>query len=199
MPALRPFYFFLILTIGLTACSADKSEAEANQDDKAEQLPKVDASKFRKFQGEGFTIQLLKEMSWNRASGMTLLDADHLSKQYHVTIQSYPISYFKNDSQFPKDSKKQLKWFATAEGNALKGKLLNVKFEEMTETLVNKRKCFKQTIHGKAYGFPLRKTFFLRYYETDNSLIKISAWTTSEHAEGYEKLAQYMGMTFKAK
>lgn len=185
----------LLLLVGLSACSGNDADKENQKTGKVEQLPKVDKSRFREFKGEGFSIQLLKEMSWKEVAGMNLLSAEYLPKEYHLAIESYPFHYVKHDSSFPKDSEKQLQWFAKTAGLELKGKLVNPVVENLTESMVSKRKCFKQKIHGKEYGFPLRKTYFLRYYQTKDSFIKISAWTISDNAKDYEKLAQYMGMT----
>ncbi len=195
MPSLRTGFLLVLIALAFSSCSGEKTQEDKSN--KEEELPTVDKSKFREFKGDGFSIQLLKEMSWNEVSGNNLLDADLLSKEYHLSVNSNPISRYKNEEDFPGDSNKQLKWFAKKEGVSLKDRLLNATSEKLIETSVDNRKCFKQTIQGKEYGFPLRKTFFLRYYKTNDAFIKITAWTPSKDADKFEKLVQYMGMTLK--
>ena len=195
MSALKPAIILVSLLLVLAGCSADSTEEKEGSN--KEQLPKVDASKFRKYQGDGFTIQLLKEMSINTGVVVTLLEADYLPKEYHLEVKAYPNRLVLSEPSCPKDPKKQLEWFAKTESNSTISKARNVKAEKLVKTMVDDRPSFKRTIHGVNYGLPKRKTVFLRYYQTKNAFVRIAAWTTSENAEAFEPLAQYMGMTLK--
>ncbi|XOV68945.1 MAG: hypothetical protein ACFHU9_07120 [Fluviicola sp.] len=195
MSALKPVFFFLLFFIVVSSCSTDASKDKA--DTLEEQLPKVDTSKFRKYKGEGFSIQLLKEMTVNEASGMMVLDADFLPKEYHLSIEPIPITHFRNDSEFPKKPDEQLHWLMNQEVKRIVSGPKKSEVLPLEKTTVDGARCVKQTIYGYEYGFPLRKAILLRYYLAKDAIIKITAWTTVENAKEYEKLAQYMGMSFR--
>lgn len=195
MSSIRLLFFISAFLIVGSGCS-ESVDYDEKKSSNEEQRPEIDTSKFREFKGDCFRIQLLKDMTLNKVSGTQLLEADYLPEEYHLKVFTTPISSYDHEESFPKDLDKQLEWFAKSESDRLKAKLLDSEKESLTETMVRNHQCFKQVIRGKSFGFPLQKTFFLRYYKTDNSLISIIAWTATKNENSFKSLQQYMGMSF---
>ena len=136
-------------------------------------------------------------MSQNRVSGDVWLEASYLPKEYHLEIKRIPTARFKKVEDFPTSEKKQLNWFALHHSQKLQQHLVSLEEQPLQPVLVNDRSCYKKKVRGKEFGFPLEKCYFLRYYQTDEAFIAITAWTVPENAKTFEKIAQYMGMTFE--
>lgn len=196
MSALKQIPFFLILILVITGCGSDESADLVKGTD--EQLPKVDASKFRNVKTDAFEVSVLKKMSLNRTSGDLILSANYLPEEYHFEIYSIPHKRFKHDDDFPSDKGKRLEWFANQHSKKLQNRIETLDQEPMQMVASNKQECFKKTLTGKEFGFPIAKTYFLRYYEMDENFIAIVSWTTHFNANKFEKFAQYMGMKFQS-
>lgn len=197
MSALKHVPFFLFFFCVIVGCSSNESTDLVKGID--EQLPKVDASKFHEVKKDAFEISVLKKMSLNRTSGDLIFSADHLPDEYHFDIYSIPRSRFAHDAAFPSDKGNRLEWFANQHSEKLQHRMIALDQEPMQKVVSNKQKCYKQTLRGKEFGFPIDKTYFLRYYQMDGDFIAIVSWTTQFNAEKFEKLAQYMGMKFKTR
>jgi len=195
MSALRVSFIFLFTLTFLIACTEDTDVSEKAQN--TEELPKLNSKLFRSVQKNGFTLEVFKEMSENRVSGAVVFDADYLPKEYHFTVKKTPIAQFRKDASFPADSKAQLKWFATHEAKLLVERMETSKTEKPEEVISNKKVCFKQNISGKEYGFPLVKTYYLRFYQSKSAFISVISWTIEKEAAAFDKIAQYMGMKIR--
>lgn len=192
---------YLSIVIGILTITFGCSNENSTESVKAgeEKLPKVEAADFRKVNNSILEISLFKKMSANSVSGDVIFSADYLPKEYHLEILEIPVSRFKQDLEFPKDKKQQLEWFAAQQSENLQHSIRISKIGSMEKLQSNKQLCFKQTVRGKTFGFPLEKSYFLRFYQNGDSFISIIAWTISDNEKSFEKIAQYMGMTFRRK
>ncbi len=193
MFALKQFPFFILLLFFVAACSSESSTDLVKGVE--EQLPKVDASKFRKVKTEGFSISILEEMTTNRVSGDVLFSADYLPKEYHIKVSRIPISRFSKDKGYQANKTNVLKWFAEQESQKIQDRLSKLEEEPMEQRKSNQKDCFKQTLRGMAFGIPQEKVYFLRYYREGDAFVSVVCWTTRKNAKAFEKFAQYMGMT----
>lgn len=196
MFALRVVVVFLF-GIALFGCS--ESKGNVTETEKSEKLPKIDRSKFRDFTGDGFRLKFLKNMTRNEVSGFRIFEAEFLPEEYHITISAIPENYFEKDADFPKSLEDQLSWMVKKDAEKMVQGSRKVELEPDELVFVENQPCVKQTMHGFDYGFPLRKTIFLRYSKMKGKFVKIKAWTISENAKEFEKLVQYMGMTLQLK
>ncbi|GAB5418374.1 MAG: hypothetical protein Crog4KO_15220 [Crocinitomicaceae bacterium] len=193
MFALKQISFFTVLLFLIAGCGSKNSDDIVKGVE--EQLPKVDASEFRKVKEEGITVSILKKMTVNRVSGDVLFSADYLPKEYHIEVSRIPISRFSKDESYQANKSNSLKWFAEQESQKLQDRLSKMEKEPMQQLTSNKKNCFKQTLRGMAFGFPVQKVYFLRYYQDGDAFVTVACWTTHQNAKEFEKLAQYMGMT----
>jgi len=184
--------FFLILLM-LTACS-DKSNEEVLGTHE-EILPRLPEKDFKSFEKNCFEIWIQKKMTSNRSSGDVIYNASYLPREYHIEIKVVPVSRFRKTKEFPSKKESQLRWFAENHSEKLQQHFVSLDMKpSMVSTKRNKDLCYKQKLSGKEFGFPLLKTYFLRYYRFDDRFVAITCWTITDNEKEFEKIAQYMGM-----
>lgn len=189
---------FLLLLFGLfvlNACSGDSEGANASGQE--EKLPKVKTSDFKTIERKGFEFQLYKMMSLNRADGREILNADLLTKEFHLSVEEFSLKSFLKEEGFPKNDAKKLEWFAEKHSVEFEQKLISLVVNPLEKVTVNEQPCFKKVISGRSFGFPKDKEIFLRYYQFDKKFIAVIGWTVKENASKFKPIVNYMGMMVK--
>jgi len=159
-------------------------------------VPKVNPEDYRSVTKGIASMHLLKKMSLNPTTGDEIFNADYLSEEFHVSVRTTPVHRFLKQNGFPQDSLERLKWFATYHIQKKKAKLINLDGATLEQTQTNEKDCFKTVFQAKEFGFPLEKTFFLRYYLIDDLFVIFEAWTTTTRKDKFQEKAQFMGMSF---
>lgn len=189
------FFFFVLLIVQACVDSPRDTESEVPE----EKLPDLNSSDFRWVKFENFQMPCAKKMSPSRNGFREIYQANNLHDEVHLGVESYPLSEFQKDSQFPKVLEKQLKWFAQNYTKRTQEQMKSAKMGALKKVVVDKKACFKQEITGSSYGYPKEQTIFLRFYQLGSQFLVVRCWTISSNAEAFRPLATYMGMQLKIK
>lgn len=195
MPSLKNLAGFLVLVFFLGACSGG-GKGESGADLKEEVLPKLSKKDFNTVNRSGYEILVHKKMSGDRTSGDVIYSSSFLPREYHMEIHAVPVKRYRKTEGFPQKKQSQLRWFAEKESSKLQQHLMSLEEQPLKAVLRNNKICYTQELHGKEFGFPLQKSYFLRYYRFNDTFVAITCWTVQEHEAEFRKITKYMGMKF---
>ena len=188
----------LFAAIALVSCLQD-SETQVIPS-LEEDSPNLNLDRFETNRFDDCEILILKELTGStmRSTESVRVDYNNLALEKHIIVSidsnSYVFDFNKHNGvieieTFRSYAYKMLKNF--------KNIMRHAENSELTFSLVNGIPCYRTYFEASSYGFPKRKSYWIRYFKTETGYYSMVCWTTITNKSNFENEAIFMGQSFK--
>ena len=188
---------FFIVTI-FVSCSHESKDVPFSS--LIENIPKLELEQFETKRFDDFEILLLKELTASSAKQSKFVRINHnnFASEKHLTVLRDSSSYASDlKSNFGEVDQEILRTYAHEALNKFKGVMREVDTSELIFSLVNGIPCYRTYFEANAYGFPRRKSYWIRYFKTTKGYYSMISWTTLLNQSKFESEVTLMGLSFK--